>query len=627
MVLNIKTFVYLGVIGNFSKNLHKIRMKLNITTNHRILKENLGIKLPNFVILTGSNGAGKTQLLNHIHENAGGYWEKHENELMSSTNPDDVKMLFPLIDEQGNNLNNIVYSYPGLRNYENYFHNEEPLINQIKNQWTQLEPLCIAYNTIRNKSFQNDEDELTQLNRSIVSLVRSLQTDNSRFSENNLKKAQLHQIKTLKEVSLKSGKKIFEINYIDFLIFYNIPTNIFSSALDLLFHQFYLKQKYYPNLTQNIATPWETFNQILEKANFKYKVEFVPSTNEEYPSPIKLIDNQLGVTNANLDGLSSGEKTIIALIFVLYHASRNGKFPQVILFDEPDAHLHPSLTQLFLDVIQKVLVEEQKVKVIITTHSPSTIALAPNDSIYKMDRVLGCPIKENIKSAIEDLTNGITSVTIEESNLGIIYNIKNNNNHILFTEGITDKIILETAWEKLYSSKKRNFYIQDCFSANFLGTIFNQGNEFPDGIFHQFPDKKLIALFDFDGAGYGNWNRKKSFPNLIEQNPSKCLTRYNDANGYLVLLPSTNKKLIMDLVIKGENETFEEESKLTIESLFLDFEFIREKFFIEQKIIGGGSYYTFNGKKRDFSKFISTLDPIYFEEFIPLFDKIDELLK
>lgn len=602
-------------------------MILNITTNHRILKENLGIELPNFVILTGSNGAGKTQLLNHIHENAGGYWEKYDNDAISSNNPEVIKMIFPLTDEDGNNLSNIVYSYPGLRNYENYFHSEEPLINQIKQQWIQLEPLCLAYNTIRNKTFENEQDELNKLNSSIVSLVRNLQTDNSRFSESNIKKAQLHQIKQLKEISLKSGKNISEINYIDFLIFYNIPTNIFSSALDLLFHQFYLKQKYYSRLTQSITTPWDTFNQILEKANFKYKVEFVPSQNEEHPSPIKLIDNQLGVTNANLDGLSSGEKTIIALIFVLYHASRNGEFPQVILFDEPDAHLHPSLTQLFLDVIQKVLVEEQKVKVIITTHSPSTIALAPNDSIYKMDRVLGCPIKESIKSAIEDLTNGITSVTIEESNLGIIYNIKNANNHILFTEGITDKIILETAWEKLYSSKERNFYIQDCFSANFLGTIFNLGNEFPDGIFHQFSDKKLIALFDFDGAGYGNWNREKTFPNLIEHNPAKCLTRYNNANGYLVLLPSTNKKLIMDLVIKDKNETFKEESKLTIESLFLDFELIREKFFIEQKIIGGGSYYTFNGKKRDFSQYLSSLDSNYFEEFIPLFEKIDEILR
>lgn len=602
-------------------------MILNITTNHRILKEKLNIELPNFVVLTGSNGAGKTQLLNHIHENANGYWEKYDNDFNSSPNPDDVQMLFPIIDEKGDNLVNIVYSYPGLRNYENYFHNEEPLINQIKKQWVQLEPLCIAYNSIRHKTFENEQEELKKLNESIVSLVKNLQTDISRFSETNIKKAQLHQIKQLKEISLKSGKDISEINYIDFLIFYNIPTNIFSSALDLLFHQFYLKQKYYPHLTQNITTPWDTFNQILENANFKYKVEFVPSQNEEYPSPIKLIDNQLGVTNANLDSLSSGEKTIIALIFVLYHASSNGQFPQVILFDEPDAHLHPSLTQLFIDVIQKVLVEEQKVKVIITTHSPSTIALAPDVSIYKMDRVLGYPIKENITSAIEDLTNGLTSVTVEESNLGIIYNIKNTNKHILFTEGITDKIILETAWEKLYSSKQRNFYIQDCFSAQFLGTLFNQGNELPDGIFHQFPDKKLIALFDFDGAGYGNWNRSKKFPDIIEQNPAKCLTRYNNANGYLVLLPSTDKKVIMDLVIKDKNETFEEESKLTIESLFLNFELIREKFFIEQKIIGGGSYFTFNGKKREFSQYLSTLDSIYFEEFIPLFDKIDEILR
>src|SRR5690606_35822144 len=158
------------------------------------------------------------------------------------------------------------------------------------------QPLTVAYNAIRDKSFENEQDELNHLNSSIVSLVKNLHIESSRFSESNVKKAQLYQIKTLKEISLKSGKNISEITYIDFLIFYNIPTNISSSALDLLFHQFYLKQNHYPHLTQNITRPWDTFNQIRENANFKYRVEFVPSQNEEYPSPIKLIDNQLGVT-------------------------------------------------------------------------------------------------------------------------------------------------------------------------------------------------------------------------------------------------------------------------------------------------------------------------------------------
>src|SRR3546814_5863696 len=112
----------------------------------------------------------------------------------------------------------------------------------------------------------------------------------------------------------------------------------------------------------------DTFNQILEKANFKYKVEFVPSQNEEYPSPIKLIDNQLGVTNANLDGLSSGEKTIIALIFVLYHASRNGEFPQVILFDERSEE-HTSELQSLMRISYAVLCLKKQTTISQTTNT------------------------------------------------------------------------------------------------------------------------------------------------------------------------------------------------------------------------------------------------------------------
>ena len=153
-------------------------MILNITTNHRILREHLNIKLPDFVVLTGSNGAGKTQLLNHIQENANGYWEKYDNDSMASPNSDDVQMLYPLINEQGDKLVNIVYSYPGLRNHENYFHNEESLINQIQQQWIQLAPLCTAYNAIRDKTFENEQDELNHLNSSIVSLVRNLHIEN-----------------------------------------------------------------------------------------------------------------------------------------------------------------------------------------------------------------------------------------------------------------------------------------------------------------------------------------------------------------------------------------------------------------------------------------------------------------
>tara|TARA_R110002051_G_scaffold22968_1_gene58633 strand:- start:47 stop:1852 length:1806 start_codon:yes stop_codon:yes gene_type:complete len=600
-------------------------MIINILNNQKILKEKFNLILPDFTVLTGENGSGKTQLLESLRDSMF-YHERFYN--LQHQNPEEnLKMIFPITDNNGKEFNHIIYSSPGLMDNENAVSNQKPLIQQIREQWNILMPIARSYSFIKDKKFENEQIELQALNNAITQFVKNLTTDTKRFSASNLKKANSHQLQQLKKISSKANKSIDELYFIDFIIFFSAPTNLFSSALDLLFHQFHLKQKYYPNLTNGVTAPWDVFNQILLKANFKYKAQYIPSNNEELPQPVKLIDNETGIDNATFSSLSSGEKTIMSLIFVLYHSSSNGKFPEVILFDEPDSHLHPSLTQLFLSVIKKVLVEEQNVKVILTTHSPSTIALSPEKAIYRMDRNLGYPLKEKRNIAVQTLSNGLASLTFEDGNFGISYNLKKTNKHILFTEGITDKIIIELAWKKLNPNEEIPFLIQDSFSASFLGSLFNQGDQKPDGLFIQFPEKKLIALFDFDSAGYSNWNRKKKFSTLTENNPRKCLVRTNGENGFLLLLPVSEKEPIKDLVIKNNNETFEDKSNLTIESLFLNVPKFKETYFEKESVIGGGSLFLFKKDKRKFALKLESLEPIYFMEFTPLFEQIKKILK
>ncbi|MCS3553580.1 MULTISPECIES: ATP-binding protein [unclassified Sphingobacterium] len=599
-------------------------MIINILDNGKILKEQFNIFLPDLTVLTGENGSGKTQFLESIRDNAHGYWERHDFEMMN--NPGiDSQMIFPMISNEGLELKDIHYSYPGLKSSEFEYTENQSLIQTIKQQWNILHPISKCFSSIKGKIFDNEQAELVALNSSIELFARSLHTNPNAISPLSLKKTNSSELNQLKNLAQQTKKNIDNLTFLDFLIFYSVPTHIFSSALDLLFHQFHLKQKYYPALTENISTPWDVFNEMLIKAKFKYKAEYLPSNNEETPPPVTFVDNENGKP-VPISSLSSGEKTIMALIFVLYHASSNGNFPEVILFDEPDAHLHPSLTQLFINVIQETLVNEQKVKVILTTHSPSTIALSPPNSIYRMDRSLGYPVKEDRNKAVQALSDGLASITMEDGNLGIVYNLQNTDKHIVFTEGITDKIILEIAWKKLYPDQSMPFFIQDCFSANFLGSLFNEGDQRPDGIFIQFPHKKLIAVFDFDLAGYSNWKREKKFPHLMETDPAKCLTRNNGQNGFLLLLPATQDQKIKKLVLKNDHETFEEKSHLTVESLFLNAPSFIETYFSEEAMPGGGTIYLFKGKKRKFAENLKELDPIHFKEFIALFDKLQLLI-
>lgn len=80
--------------------------------------------------------------------------------------------------------------------------------------------------------------------------------------------------------------------------------------------------------------------------------------------------------------------------------------------DEPDAHLHPSMTRQFIDILKGVLVDHYKVRVILTTHSPSNVALAPETSLFVMAREQPRIRRATSKAeAIGLLTSGLVIVS------------------------------------------------------------------------------------------------------------------------------------------------------------------------------------------------------------------------
>lgn len=121
------------------------------------------------------------------------------------------------------------------------------------------------------------------------------------------------------------------------------------------------------------TAPWTILNQLFEELKFKYRFKsdyaFETPNMEENP---KLRD---GNDIRTLVDLSDGEKAILklALISLDEEVSKDIK---MVLFDEYDAPLNPSLTEAFYHVIEKFYIQKG-IQVIITTHSPATISLAP----------------------------------------------------------------------------------------------------------------------------------------------------------------------------------------------------------------------------------------------------------
>jgi ABC-type ATPase involved in cell division len=157
--------------------------------------------------------------------------------------------------------------------------------------------------------------------------------------------------------------------------------------------------------------PWDIVNEALIVAGFPYEVISPVLTKLLDQYVLKLKDRHSGNEIAALD-LSSGEKVLLQLVLWLFTAGNEGQFPKLLLLDEPDAHLHPSMTTQFLDVISEVLVNRHGVRVIMTTHSPSTVALAPEGSVFQLERGAAAVVKVDQRpDIISVLTSGLVTVS------------------------------------------------------------------------------------------------------------------------------------------------------------------------------------------------------------------------
>ena len=87
--------------------------------------------------------------------------------------------------------------------------------------------------------------------------------------------------------------------------------------------------------------------------------------------------------------LSSGEQAVLALVALVVTMSVLGaapdttdQNPELLLLDEPDSHLNTSKVKSYLEHVQQLTA--RGVQIIMVTHRPDTIALAPHDSLFEM---------------------------------------------------------------------------------------------------------------------------------------------------------------------------------------------------------------------------------------------------
>ncbi len=510
-------------------------MILKFIENYKSIDHFNSINLNDLTVLTGVNGSGKTQLLESI--KAG------------HSQIDDIE-----VDE-------IVYF-----DYHTFFvenekeFNNQQIIQEKRSAWQRLDQRL--NNIVIRQQVQSLKQQLGNDYNNILKVTANkplLKLEKSDFNGNQVLydryqnyKKQIYDIFSHK--NLKGQPEIYGIRMVaesafvsldelserDFKDLYK-PVNLKNSFLPIQLSKVFLdyKCKEYNELVIKKAEavhygdeikiesaedfverygpkPWEVIEKILAKfESFDYTINNPDDMKIKHDTQSRFtltLKNKRKGVSIELGDLSSGEKVLFALVLSIYKSLGDDIFPRLILLDEIDASLHPSMIKNLLDVINDVFVSEHNVKVILASHSATTIAFAEEEWIYVANKEGSDRFeKQQKKEAFKILSEGF--ITLEE---GLqIFDQFSKKELAIFTEGNNISFIEKAI--NLFTPELEGLievvtYIKDKSGEKQLGLLFDFFTRMPH-------ENKVLFVYDCDCKATTKFTEKnKTYGFIFEKN-------------------------------------------------------------------------------------------------------------
>ena len=121
--------------------------------------------------------------------------------------------------------------------------------------------------------------------------------------------------------------------------------------------------------------------------------------------------NRTSSARYELNSLSSGEKILMALCLASFNQRLGKRRPKLLLLDELDTVLHPSMVAALVAALRSLFVDHD-CGILMTTHSPMTVAALPETDVFqvvrKREEVSLTPTTTTL--AVEELSEGIATV-------------------------------------------------------------------------------------------------------------------------------------------------------------------------------------------------------------------------
>jgi len=440
-------------------------MQLRVRRPHRSITQlPPNVDLPMFTLLVGPNGAGKSQLLDGIArgdieciDDAGAPLKIDEIRSFNWQNflPRNEKEIPADKLEQSR-----LQLWQSVSSIKNAITKELLLAKKQNPQATDLIndanvlPLYQLADIREDLSNKEDAEEVHDwLQKKITELTSK--------HLNSLSRRRTDLFKLLSEITKDLEVPIHLLTYDSFLDWLPVgwtPSDPFTASLTTAFAEYRgaeltnRKNRIRAGQDSNIAhlspelfvekygpPPWEILNEILATSRLSFQVS-EPSSGSQNEVKFELT-HKLASVPLKITDLSSGEQILLGIARCLFYMNLGNVRlhpPKLLLLDEVDAPLHPAMTKQLIDVLSEVVVRQHGIQVILATHSPTTVALSPEESLFSMQPTSPRLSKTSKDIVLASLTSGLPMLSV-----------KYENRRQVFVESEYDEKIYEPIFRKL----------------------------------------------------------------------------------------------------------------------------------------------------------------------------------
>lgn len=555
-------------------------MKITFAAKHLSIDQFNEVLTDNFIVLTGVNGSGKSHLLDAI--------EQKKVRIDDSDSHRVVKFNFETFR---------------LENENSY--NAQQISAERQDAWTffesQVKPNVISWKTGLGETYTSvaercQRDKKPFWNAEDLPLAPYKQNLKNFFNIPHIKSNQA--AIGIYSMVQQLPYSIDEIRQDKFTSIYKpfaAKQDFLPMALGKIIWDYYIKYrsnqindfenvkngKSYAVLTESEfieahgEKPWEIINAILTTFNsLEYRVNSPEGSDYFGNFVLKLVHTSKAGLEVDFSSLSSGERVLMALVASMYKSSSDNYFPDILLLDELDASLHPSMMKNMLTVIQNVFLQ-RGVKVILVTHSPTTIALSPEESIYVMNRSGANRIeKKSRNEALSILTEGFA--TLAESLL--LFDEITKNKISIVTEGkntlYLQKVLLMAGLSKDVALIEG---VESISGKSQLKTLFDFFSRVPHA-------NKVLFVWDCD-ASYSLPELNHTYPFIFSINSANTIAKSGVENlfptalfaDFLKTITSSHGKIITEFDETRKRDFERHVLNSASESDFSNFEPLVEK--------------------------------------------------